>query len=125
MMGSSDIGNLDMYQWQPLLVILLAGVVLGLLFFGSLWLSTGKILHSRHPVAWMLGGFVVRMALAFSAFYWLTGAQWPGLLACLVGFMLARIAVIKLSTRWQAAVAMPVSTTAAATEEVTGHASKP
>jgi F1F0 ATPase subunit 2 len=85
--------------WHLLLWMLLGGFALGLFFFGSLWFSTNKLLHSRHPVLWMLGGFVVRLAIVMPSLYWLSGAQWQGLVVCLVGFIIARVAVIRITAK--------------------------
>lgn len=99
MMDPANYSNLANLPWLLLLGIVSAGFALGLLFFGILWLTTGKILHSEHPMAWLLGGFVLRMALVLPALYWLTDARWQNLLTCLLGFMLARFVVIRLTAR--------------------------
>lgn len=98
-MSGNEFNGFDLMQWPVLLGILLAGFVLGLLFFGSLWLSTSRILHSQHPVTWIFGGFVLRMALLLSALYWLTDARWEKLLVCLGGFIFARLLVVRFSAQ--------------------------
>ena len=40
---------------------------------------------------------VVRMAIAMVGFYFVSGGQWQRLLACLVGFVAARLAVTWLT----------------------------
>jgi len=103
MISGNEYSSFDLMQWPVLLGVLLAGFALGMLFFSSLWWTTGKILHGQHPVAWVVGGFVLRMALVLPALYWLTAAQWEKLLACVVGFLGARLLVVKLSATWHPA----------------------
>lgn len=100
-MSGAEYSGFDLSQWPILLGMLLAGWALGLLFYGSLWFTTSRILHSQHPVVWVLGGFVLRMALVLPALYWLTDARWERLLICVGGFLIARPLVIRLSARWQ------------------------
>lgn len=96
---SNEYGGLDLLQWQQVLGLLLAGFALGLMFFGSLWFSTGKILHSKHPVAWVLGGFVLRMVVLLPVLYWLTDTRWEKLLICVGGFFIARLFVLRLAAK--------------------------
>jgi len=101
-MSGAEVGGFDLLQWPLLLGTLLAGWILGLLFYGSLWLTTSRVLHSQHPVVWVLGGFVLRMAMVLPALYWLTDARWERLLICMGGFLIARPLVVRLCARWQA-----------------------
>lgn len=110
-MSSANYSGFDLSQWPVLLGILLVGWILGLLFYGSLWLTTSRVLHSQHPVVWVLGGFVLRMALVLPTLYWVSDARWERLLVCVAGFLIARPLVIRLSAKWQ-----PVSPTT--TQEV-------
>lgn len=116
-MSGAEFGSLDLSHWPTWLGVLLAGWIVGLLFYGSLWWTTSKILHSQHPVLWMLSGFVLRMALALSALYWLTDAHWERLLICVGGFLIARPLVIRLSARWE-------TTSPTAPREEGNHASE-
>ena len=86
-------------SWQALAGTLAGGFLLGLLYFVSLWTSTQRILHSRRPVLWMVGGFLLRMAVVLPGFYWLGGAQWQKLLTCMAGFIIARLIVITVTAR--------------------------
>lgn len=110
-MSGANYSGFDLSQWPVLLIILLVGWILGLLFYGSLWLTTSRVLHSKHPVVWVLGGFVLRMALVLPALYWVSDARWERLLVCVAGFLIARPLVIRLSVKWQ-----PISPTT--TQEV-------
>ena len=75
----------------------LAGGALGTFFFGGLWWTVHKRLNSSKAALWVLGSFVVRIAVTVAGFYWVGGAQWPRMLACLIGFVVARQVVMRLT----------------------------
>lgn len=66
------------------------GVVVGLGFFGGLWWTVRRLVTAAHPAAWLIGGLVVRMSAALCGFYLIAEGHWERLLACLLGFLLAR-----------------------------------
>ena len=75
---------------------LLAGVLLGAFFFGGLWWT----IRSSPPSQWsgllFSASLLLRMAVAITGFYLVSHGEWRKLVACLVGFLLARIAVTRL-----------------------------
>jgi len=75
---------------------LFAGILLGAFFFGGLWWT----IRSRSPSQWsgllFSASFLLRMAVAVTGFYLVSHGEWRKLMACLVGFLLARIAVTRL-----------------------------
>jgi F1F0 ATPase subunit 2 len=75
---------------------LLAGVLLGAFFFGGLWWT----IRTGSPSQWsgllFSASLLVRMAVAVTGFYLVSHGDWRKLVACLVGFLLARIAVTRL-----------------------------
>ncbi len=75
----------------------MAGAVLGAMFFGGLWWTVRKTVSSQQPALWFFGSFLLRMSLTLAGFYWVAGGQWERLLACLVGFILARLIVMRLT----------------------------
>ena len=87
---SIDISTLE------LLFPLCTGVVLGCLFFYSLWITVNKGLKSTRPVVWFLGGVITRMAVAVTVFYWVSDNNLFKLLACLTGFVIGRVVMTKL-----------------------------
>lgn len=86
---------------SPTLLIwsLLAGIVLGALFFGGLWWTTKKILSSTQPALWLLASLLARTTLTLAGFYLVAQGVWQRLLICLLGFLLARMIVIRLTRR--------------------------
>jgi F1F0 ATPase subunit 2 len=85
----------------PLLLSAVAGMGLGLLFFGSLWWTVQRLPDLKHPAFWFVVGFLLRLSIMLVGLYWLSAGQWPRLLACLAGFLLARMAVCRWTGRNQ------------------------
>ena len=70
-----------------------AGVVIGLVFFGGLWWTIEQGLTSPNPALWFLTSLLLRMSVALGGFYFVSGGRWERLVACLIGFVVARLAV--------------------------------
>ncbi|MCC8986235.1 MAG: ATP synthase subunit I [Candidatus Contendobacter sp.] len=75
----------------------LAGAALGALFFGGLWWTIRKGTSSQRPALWFFGSFLLRTSLTLAGFYEVAGDQWQRLLACLVGFVMARLIILQLT----------------------------
>ena len=76
---------------------LLSGALLGLIFFGGLWWTVRRGLLSAVPALWFSASSLIRTAVALAGFYAVSHGEWQRLLACLLGFFLARIAVMCVS----------------------------
>jgi len=76
-----------------------AGVLLGFFFFGGLWWTVKKSLSSPRAALWLVGSFVVRMVVTVGGFYLVSDGQWQRILACLVGFLVARTVVSRLTDK--------------------------
>ena len=74
-----------------------AGVFLGVVFFGGLWWTVRKGVSSKQPVLWFLGSLLLRMSIALAGFYFVSGGLWERLLLCLLGFVMARLVVTRLT----------------------------
>ena len=59
-----------------LILIFLAGLALGTLFFGGLWLTVRKAVGSTKPALLILGSFVFRIALVLIGFYFIGAGNW-------------------------------------------------
>ena len=75
----------------------LAGGLLGAIFFGGLWWTVRKGVSSSRPALWFLGSGLLRMSIVLAGFYFVSGGQWKRLVACLVGFVIARVVVTWLT----------------------------
>ena len=79
-----------------LLTAWLAGGVLGAIFFGGLWWTIRRGVSSQQPGLWFLGSLLARMSVALGGFYFVSGGHWERLVTCLLGFLTARLAVMRL-----------------------------
>lgn len=76
---------------------LLAGGVLGLLFFAGLWWTVRRAAVTPTPARWFLTSLIARTAIVLVGFY-AVGADQPAHLGlCLVGFVLARMIVLRIT----------------------------
>jgi F1F0 ATPase subunit 2 len=82
---------------SALVLPLLAGVLLGMFFFGGLWWTIRRGLPSKQPAALFFFSLLLRTGIALAGFYFVARGDWRRVLACLVGFMLARILVTWLT----------------------------
>lgn len=74
-----------------------AGTGLGAIFFGGLWWTVRRCVVSRRPSLWLLGSLLLRMSIALAGFYFVGHRNWERLVACLIGFVMARLAVMWLT----------------------------
>jgi F1F0 ATPase subunit 2 len=81
----------------PLASASVAGLLLGVMFFGGLWWTVRAGMTSRRPALWFLGSLVLRMSIALSGFYFVGRQHWQPLVACLLGFITARLIVNRLT----------------------------
>lgn len=86
-----------MTETQHVMIAVIAGVVIGAFFFGGLWWTVRQGLASRYAALWFTAGLLVRMSVTLTGFYYIGRDHWPRLLACLLGFIVARVAVMRLT----------------------------
>jgi F1F0 ATPase subunit 2 len=82
---------------ETLSLPLLAGIALGLFFFGGLWWTVRKGTVAANPSLWFFGSFMLRTGVALYGFYLISAGDWRRLLAALAGFVLARIALTRFA----------------------------
>jgi F1F0 ATPase subunit 2 len=86
-----------MREATNLVLALLAGVFLGATFFGGLWWTIRRGVSSHVPALWFLGSVLLRTLIVVTGFYFSARGDWHRLLACLLGFLLARILATRLT----------------------------
>jgi len=86
-----------MSETMALASSLAAGTSLGVFFFGGLWWTVLKGVSSARPAVWFLGSHVLRMGVALTGFFFVAGGHWGRLLACLLGFLAARVVITRLT----------------------------
>lgn len=86
-----------MSEIVQLALVLLAGILLGAIFFGGLWWTVLKGVSARQPALWFGVSLLLRFGIALAGFYFVAGADWKRLLLCLLGFIVARLIVTRLT----------------------------
>jgi len=79
--------------------VALACLALGAIFFGGLWVTIRRGVSSERPALWFLSSLLLRMGIALTGFYFVSGGRWERLLSCVIGFVTARFAVTWLTRR--------------------------
>ena len=87
-----------MNEILSLTLVLVAGVLLGAIFFGGLWWTVRKLVSSKHPVLWFFGSLLLRTSIALAGFYFVGREHWERLLLCLIGFVIARFLVMRFTS---------------------------
>lgn len=80
-----------------LILALVAGFLLGAVFFGGLWWTVQKGLSSRRPAFWFFGSLLIRTSIATSGFYFASDGHWERLLICLFGFFVMRQIAVRFT----------------------------
>ena len=75
------------------------GLLLGTIFFGGLWWTVQSGLSSKWSALWFAGSQLLRTSIVLVGFYLVSLGHWERLLICLVGFVMARLVVMRFSQR--------------------------
>jgi F1F0 ATPase subunit 2 len=86
-----------MNNFLLLALALVAGLLLGAIFFGGLWWTVRKGVFAKSPALWFLGSMLLRMSLVLAGFYFVGRGDWVRLVTCLFGFIIARFIVLRLT----------------------------
>jgi F1F0 ATPase subunit 2 len=76
---------------------LIAGMLLGAIFFGGLWWTVRKGASSTRPALWFFGSLLLRTSMTLVGFYVISDGHWERLLVCLLGFTIARLIATRLT----------------------------
>ena len=88
---------ITMNEMLSLALALTAGLLLGAFFFGGLWWTVRKGVSSKQPALWFLGSMLVRTGVTLVGFYFVGCGHWERLVACLLGFVMARFIVTRVT----------------------------
>lgn len=86
-----------MNEYLILISAFAAGVLLGGMFFGGLWWTVNKVIASHRSAVWLLGSLLLRTGITLGGFYLFASGGWKSLMACLLGFIAARLIVTRLT----------------------------
>ena len=83
------------HEIAALTLAFFTGVAIGAVFFGGLWWTVSKAV--RRAALLFLTSFLLRTTFVLIAFYLVGAAQPERLAACLLGFMLGRVLMVRLT----------------------------
>ena len=86
----------------------ICGLPLGVFYFEGLWWTIRRAVASNSPAAWFLGSLLLRTGVVMAAFYWVSQGDWRRVLSCLLGFLMARVAIQRLKSKPTRAIAPPL-----------------
>ncbi len=86
-----------MTEVLPLTRAFVAGLLLSAFYFGGLWWTVRRGVLSKHPALWFSGSMLLRTSMVLVGFYAVGRGHWERLVACLLGFILARFIVLLLT----------------------------
>lgn len=73
-----------------LLLAACAGLALGAVYFGGLWLTVRRLPHWRQPALLMSISFLLRLVLLASGLYLMADGHWQRYAAAVPGLLIAR-----------------------------------
>ena len=76
---------------------LIAGIILGTLFFGGLWLTVKKAVGSNYAALLISVSSLLRTGVVLAGFYFVAEGYWQRLLICVLGFITARFIMMWLT----------------------------
>ncbi len=86
-----------MNEMLALALAWLAGALLGAMFFGGLWWTVAMSASSGRPALLFFCSMLLRTGMALAGFYFVGGGDWQRLVLCVLGFVMARLAVTWLT----------------------------
>ena len=84
-------------SWAPAIATGLSGLALGAFFFGGLWWTVLHVSTFRRPALSVLASMMLRTSLTVAGIYLVVGGQWQRLMICLLGFVVSRALVIRVT----------------------------
>src|ERR1019366_4620987 len=86
-----------MNETVRLMLALATGVLLGAIFFGGLWWTIQKGVSFKWSALWFFGSLLVRTSMVLGGFYFIARGHWQRLIVCLIGFVIARFIVTRIT----------------------------
>jgi F1F0 ATPase subunit 2 len=81
---------------MDIILSFLAGVILGAVFFGGLYLTVARLDKSEYPAILMLLSLVLRMGVLLGGIYYMSQGDWRRIVSTLAGIMASRFGLIRI-----------------------------
>ncbi len=82
-------------EWQWGLGSLLAGMAVGLFYFGGLWWTVRRLPAVRRPAMWILSSYLIRITVCVGAMFLVSQGRWERILILLAGFLAVRLLMVR------------------------------
>lgn len=86
-----------MNEFVHLLWPFVAGMLLGMIFFGGLWVTVSKGISSKRAALWFLVSMFMRTSIVVIGIYYVGEGQLDQILASLLGFLVIRMMIAPAS----------------------------
>ncbi len=80
-------------------IAFVAGAAIGAAYLAVLWSTVRRLATASNPNGLLLGSAILRIGVLLAGWYWVADGRWDGLLACLLGFIGARLVATRLILR--------------------------
>jgi F1F0 ATPase subunit 2 len=80
----------------PFWVTFVTGLILGVFYFGGLWLTIKKVYQVQRPWLWLFLSFISRLSVSLLVFYLLVRHNWLYVFSCLLGFLIVRFVSVQI-----------------------------
>jgi F1F0 ATPase subunit 2 len=87
----------DIIGW---IAVGVAGMALGAFFFGGLWWTVKSSVSSPRPGLLVFASLLLRLGITLAGFYLVADDHWQPLVACLLGFVVARVVIVQFLAPW-------------------------
>jgi len=77
------------------LIVFIVGMLVGVFYFGTLWVIVRQLPRVKRPALLILSSFFARNAVTVLVFYFIMDGRWERLITCLLGFLLARTVIVR------------------------------
>ena len=89
------------------LLVLLAGFIIGMVFFGGLRWTIQRLPETRHPLALAMASLIIRASFVVVALLLVGQSEWQRYVVLMIGIILARILAVRLWGRQRMPGASP------------------
>lgn len=83
-----------------MIIALISGLILGIIFFGGLWLTVKKTLGRTYAGLWIAGSSFVRIGITLTGFYFVSQGDLTRLLICVATFIATRFLIVRLTLKY-------------------------
>lgn len=79
-----------------MVVVFVAGLILGSFLYGGLWWTLKKLSVKSRPFLWLFLSSWLRIGISLVGFYIISNGDWTRFTVCFVGFITARIIISRM-----------------------------